>query len=677
MKNKTKNLLAAALMIGVVGGTALGYADNVYAGTPGGGAAAEALSGDAERSSKSKGTPGELPDERIYCVGSVSKVYVTAAVMQLVERGLVDLDKPVTAYIPDFTMEDERYTKITVRMLMNHTSGIMGTSTANMFLYDDNFFNKEYLLRSLSSQRLTHAPGEYAAYCNDGFDLLKLIVENVTGMDYTGYVVKNIAVPVGAANTGSPFTLFRNERNAPITVSGNIPYDYDYCMSIGAGGIYATASDAANFGSAFFQGNPVLLSQKSLDAMAARWNEGENTDIYKDGYGLGWDYVESLDYERSGVKVLGKGGDVTRQHAHLLVAPDQKISVAVLSAGGSSSYNELVAQALLDVALEEQGIEIDHGTEQKFAFTDKVPEEFLAYEGFYVFSSLYGPEFAYVSFDESMMHVKHLDFAGERVDDYRFTVDGSFVSVDEKGVPTSDLNVGHIQASENGVYFTVRSDTQTAGLGTSTFYRYAAERIDPNPVSDEAAESWKHICNREMVTFRERYSSTEYDNPFACMYMLDELPGYVYSQTGLGGRPLKIEDERNAVSFTTMPCSSNRDLVDAWIASQTLSDGSSVRILKTTRGADYRFVDEFPVFDSRVTDVALCDEEAQWFAIGDDMAGSTITADCPEDSVIYVYNKYHEVVYSTHMRTASGNIPLPAEGFIMFAGLSGEHILIH
>ena len=76
-------------------------------------------------------------DERVYCLASVSKVYVTAAVMQLVDQGLVDLDAPVTEYIPDFTMADPRYTQITVRMLMNHTSGIMGSTAIDMSLYDD------------------------------------------------------------------------------------------------------------------------------------------------------------------------------------------------------------------------------------------------------------------------------------------------------------------------------------------------------------------------------------------------------------------------------------------------------------------------------------------------------------------------------------------------------------
>ena len=657
MRRITKSLLASLLAFGLMGGSL---------------AADSAESGDTQDTVPAATTS----DERIYSVGSISKVYVTAAVMQLVDQGLVELDEPITTYIPDFTMADGRYTDITVRMLMDHTSGIMGSSNY-MDLYDDNYDDDDYFLESLSSQRLIHDPGEYAAYCNDGFDLLKIIVENVTGMDYTEYVVQNIAASVGAAHTGSPLTLFENDLNAPITFTGNVPYDYDYCMSIGTGGIYATASDVANFGSAFFTGNDILLSQESQDAMATRWNdEGENTDIYEDANGLGWDYVESLAYEQEGVTVLGKGGDITNQHAFLLVAPDQDVSVAVLSSGGNSTYNELVAQAILDVALAEQGIEIDHETDRTFEFADEIPEEYLGYEGFYVFNSYYGQSYAYVSFDDEM-HVQHLDFGSQMTDDYRFLSDGSFVSVDENGVPEVDYYEGRFEERDEHVYIALKSYSQEIGLGINTNYQYAAERIDPNPVSEEILSSCQGICGREMVICNERYSSTGYDRPFGCIYMIDGLPGYIYAMTGMGGRPLQIADETHAVAFTTMPCSANRDLVDSELTSQTLSDGTEVTLFTTTMGLNYRFVDELPVFDSSIAEVALHDDEAQWFAIGVDMAGSTISADCPEDAAIYVYNKYHEVVYSTHMRNADGNIPLPEGGYIMFAGLDGESVSIN
>ena len=82
---------------------------------------------DAAESDSEEKIAGEKDEDYIYCVGSVSKVYATAAVMQLVDEGKVELDAPVTDYVPEFRLADERYKKITVRMLMDHTSGMMGT----------------------------------------------------------------------------------------------------------------------------------------------------------------------------------------------------------------------------------------------------------------------------------------------------------------------------------------------------------------------------------------------------------------------------------------------------------------------------------------------------------------------------------------------------------------------
>ncbi|MBP3272930.1 MAG: beta-lactamase family protein, partial [Ruminococcus sp.] len=75
--------------------------------------------------------------DTVSAIGSVSKMFCTTAALQLQERGLLDIDAPVTEYIPGFTMRDERYKDITVRMLMNHTSGLMGMMYDDMMLYDD------------------------------------------------------------------------------------------------------------------------------------------------------------------------------------------------------------------------------------------------------------------------------------------------------------------------------------------------------------------------------------------------------------------------------------------------------------------------------------------------------------------------------------------------------------
>ena len=78
-----------------------------------------------------------LTDDILYGIGSVSKVYTTAAVLKLSDQGKLRLDAPVTTYLPDFTMADARYQDITVRMLLNHSSGLAGSTTANAFLLND------------------------------------------------------------------------------------------------------------------------------------------------------------------------------------------------------------------------------------------------------------------------------------------------------------------------------------------------------------------------------------------------------------------------------------------------------------------------------------------------------------------------------------------------------------
>lgn len=74
----------------------------------------------------------------MYGIGSVSKVFGAAAVMKLVDEGKIDLDTPVVQYITDFKMKDERYKRITPRMLLNHSSGLRGTGSTGDSLFEDN-----------------------------------------------------------------------------------------------------------------------------------------------------------------------------------------------------------------------------------------------------------------------------------------------------------------------------------------------------------------------------------------------------------------------------------------------------------------------------------------------------------------------------------------------------------
>ena len=169
----------------------------------------------------------EKKADTVSAIGSVSKIFCTTAALQLYERGLLDIDAPVTDYVPEFTMQDERYKNITVRMLMNHTSGLMGMAYDDGMLYNDiDTTYHDRFLGNLKNARLKADPGTLATYSNDGFTLLEIVVERVSGESFTDYVENHISKPLKLENTGSAAKMYCNNNTAYIFV-GCVPYVTD------------------------------------------------------------------------------------------------------------------------------------------------------------------------------------------------------------------------------------------------------------------------------------------------------------------------------------------------------------------------------------------------------------------------------------------------------------------
>ena len=119
--------------------------------------------------------------ETMYGIASVSKILATVAAMKFVDNGKVQLDAPVTRYIPSFTMLSPSYQEITVRLLLDHSSGFPGSDYNND---DTTVYFPGYLaqvMATLAESRLKTTPGYMSAYCNDGFALVEALVANVTG----------------------------------------------------------------------------------------------------------------------------------------------------------------------------------------------------------------------------------------------------------------------------------------------------------------------------------------------------------------------------------------------------------------------------------------------------------------------------------------------------------------
>ena len=621
--------------------------------------------------------------DRIYCIASVSKMYSALAIMQLVDEGKIELDAPVTKYLPDFRMNDERYKDITVRMLMNHTSGISMGLPTNHYLYDDvDSFVHDNTFDIVSGQRFKASPGEYACYNNMGFELMEHIVENVSGMSFTDYVRNNIASKIGADHTGTAWSLYAGDMgDTQVSLyRGSLPIEYPYEMAAGTGGIYATALDVANFGSAFFTGNDVLLSDDAKTQMSTRWND----DTKYESYGLGWDFVEQVKYEKENIKVMGKGGDVPYMHSFLLVAPDEQISAAVLTAGNDSGsqYAGLMAFALMDVALEERGKAISGLTPPEPKITDSIPDHYKKYEGLYCIGGLYDDGICRITFDDTAMYREDLGTDNSSPERYRYTEDGGFVKVNDSGKMTSDREIIYFEEKDGKIF--IRTDLFTVypglgtyrGLGNAAESMYAGEKMEENPISDSVQQSWDELSQTFFVKYNEKWTSQDYESPFYRVVTDEEFPGYILAKNSEGARAEKLTDEDHAVFFTSIPSSANRDLFDIEITRQTYADKTSAASLDLSNGARCRNVDSLPLFSADITEISLHSSEAAWYRIGEDMSGKSIVVERPDNSSVFVYNKFRELLYSTQIKDAVDIIDLPPDGYIAFIGETGDRVEI-
>ena len=221
-----------------------------------------------------------------YNVGSISKVYCAVAVMQLVERGLLELDRPVCEYLPRFWMPDERYKKITLRHCLSHSCGLPGTQwrwlAASRPRRDEDYYEEVY--RFLAHSALHSEPGAFSVYCNDGFTLAEMVVAQVSGMSYGEYCKQHITEPIGAHSSRQS-----SQRN----------HDYQHTFIVGmppesigpegAGVIGTTMADLCKFGQLFLTENTVVSEPSKQEIDKPQGVTFLPADDWAQNYGLGWD----------------------------------------------------------------------------------------------------------------------------------------------------------------------------------------------------------------------------------------------------------------------------------------------------------------------------------------------------------------------------------------------------
>jgi len=145
---------------------------------------------------KRLGRDGPITTRSLFHMASITKPFVATSLMQLAEKGKVDLDAPVVHYLPYFRMADERYRTITVRQMLTHSSGMPDVDDYEWDKpqYDDGAL--ERYVRSLSDRTLLFAPGEKFQYSNMAFEILGDVIAKVSGRSFDDYVQDQILTPL-------------------------------------------------------------------------------------------------------------------------------------------------------------------------------------------------------------------------------------------------------------------------------------------------------------------------------------------------------------------------------------------------------------------------------------------------------------------------------------------------
>jgi len=324
----------------------------------------------------------------IFNIGSVSKMFVGVAIMMLVGEGKVDLDSPVTTYLPEFTMADERYKDITVRMLLNHTSGLPGSIFWNCFGYEYNESVFVELLEALSKSTLKNRPGELAVYCNDGFTLTEMIVERVSGDSYVDFLAERIFDPLAMSHTGPGVgRIPKSMATAKYYRLDGKSEPLEVLSVLGSGGLSSTAEDLCRFADLFAEGSSLLSEESRIEMLKRQPSELEGKllgDCFP--FGLSWDYADLTPYTES-MRLFGKSGGTGHYSSMLYTIPSQGISVAVIGSGPNFGANT-IALRILSAYLAEKGLIAQEEKAVEMPIEPQpIPPEIMDYSGYYADSA--------------------------------------------------------------------------------------------------------------------------------------------------------------------------------------------------------------------------------------------------------------------------------------------------
>ncbi|WP_245959302.1 serine hydrolase domain-containing protein [Neobacillus piezotolerans] len=268
----------------------------------------------------SEGNP--ITENSLMRIGSASKSFTAFAVLQLVDEDKIQLDDPVINYLPEVKLNDPRWEDVTIRQVLSHTSGVPNPIIVQPAS------NLQAGVERLNDWKLQSNPGEKYFYSNANYWVLALLVEQVSGMEFSQYLKQKVFSPLGMNDSLTTVNTGDSVKGLPkghVTAYGTaMPWTELEAMNMGAGSIISTASDMGKWLS--MQTNEgksgtgeQLLSKKLLE-------ESYSPQQGSKKYGLGWE-LSSPNVKPA--RISHSGVETTYQSQQDMI-PSSGYAVAVL-----------------------------------------------------------------------------------------------------------------------------------------------------------------------------------------------------------------------------------------------------------------------------------------------------------------------------------------------------------
>jgi CubicO group peptidase (beta-lactamase class C family) len=288
----------------------------------------------------------------LFSVQSMSKNLTAMAVLKAVSDGLLDLDGPVTAYLPGFAVnsryESTPQDKMTMRLLLSHRAGFTHEAPVGNNYYNEGSFDDH--IKSISDTWLRFPAGQRYSYSNLGVDLAGYILANMAGENFDDYLKKNILSPCNMPHSSFDMTLIEMEKNRAKGYSGPDREAPFYFAMKPSGGLYTSIIDIAHYVMVHLnngkQGDKTVVPEVILSEM---YNIPDPLPDQISGYGLGLSIRN--DY---GVTLMNHGGSGFGFCSNMIWSPEYGVGIVMLTNASYIDFQNSLPMAILSGVIEQR-----------------------------------------------------------------------------------------------------------------------------------------------------------------------------------------------------------------------------------------------------------------------------------------------------------------------------------